>query len=109
MGHKFFNIKRLSAWAQILAIMAALLLGIPGWVLAKRGGDQIRSTVYGVVEARPETLVGRWVIGGRVFMADGTTEFDQSEGPLRVGTCAKVHLRDGFVHEIDSEPMRNCP
>lgn len=109
MARKLANIKRLSAWAQILAIMAALLLGSPIWVLAKRGGDQIRSTVYGVVEARPETLVGRWVIGGRVFMADGATEFDQSEGPLPVGACAKVHLRDGFVHEIDSEPMRNCP
>lgn len=109
MGRKLAAIKHLSAWAQMAAIMAALLLGIPGWVLAKRGGDQIRSTVYGVVEARPETLVGRWVIGGRVFIADGATEFDQSEGPLRVGTCAKVHLRDGFVHEIDSEPMRNCP
>ena len=101
--------KRINARAQVLAMMAVLLFGFPGWSLAKRGGDEVRSTFYGVIEARPENPVGKWVIGGQVFMADGATEFDQVEGPLQVGTCAKVRIRNGLVHEIDSEPMRNCP
>jgi hypothetical protein len=58
---------------------------------------------------RPENqLQGAWMIGGRTFTSDAGTEFDQSEGQLTIGSCAKVHLRNGRVHEIDSEPMRNC-
>jgi len=48
------------------------------------------------------------VIGGRTYNADAGIEFDQTEGKLAVGSCAKVHIRGGRVHEIDSEPMRNC-
>jgi hypothetical protein len=53
-------------------------------------------------------MQGDWVIGGRTFTADAGTEFDQADGELKVGGCAKVHLRNGRVHEIDSEPMENC-
>jgi hypothetical protein len=90
--------------------VALMLVVAPDMVVAKRGGDgDNRSEFYGIVQARPENaLQGEWVIGGRTFRADVGTEFNQSEGLLRVGSCAKVHLRDGRVHEIDSEPMRNC-
>ena len=36
------------------------------------------------------------------------TQFDQSGGKFVVGGCAKVYIRNGRVHEIDSEPMRDC-
>ncbi len=96
-------------------IMIALTLTIalplvvaPDMALARRGSDD-RSEFYGIVQVRPENrLQGAWVIGGRTFTADAGTEFDQLEGQLTVGSCAKVHMRDGRVHEIDSEPMRNC-
>jgi hypothetical protein len=93
-----------------LIIMIALSLFIvTDTVLAKGGGDDNRSEFYGIVQERPEKqLQGAWVISGRTFTADTGTEFDQSEGQLTVGSCAKVHVRNGRVHEIDSEPMRNC-
>ena len=79
-------------------------------VLAKGSSDkENRSEFYGIVQMRPEKgSQGTWVIGSRAFTADAGTEFAQSEGQLTVGSCAKVHVRNGRVHEIDSEPMRNC-
>lgn len=95
----------------ILSIMAVLVLVMmAGLAIAKRGGsNENRSEFYGIVQARPQAgLQGEWVIGGRTFNADTGTEFDESEGPLTVGSCAKVDVRNGRVHEIDSEPMRDC-
>jgi len=94
---------------KIIMIALTLTIALPLVVaLARRGGDD-RSEFYGIVQVRPENrLQGAWVIGGRTFTADAGTEFDQLEGQLTVGSCDKVHMRDGRVHEIDSEPMRNC-
>lgn len=91
-------------------VIALLLAAAPNMALAKRGGDtDNRSEYYGIVQARPESgLHGEWVIGGLTFAADARTEFDQSEGKIVVGSCAKVQVRDGRVHEIDSEPMQDC-
>ena len=90
--------------------VALMLAAAPNMALAKRGGDgDKRSAFYGFVQERPEQgRHGDWVIGGRTVATDAGTEFDQSEGPLRVGSCAKVHIRNGRIHEIDSEPIRNC-
>jgi len=103
----------LSFKAMLIALSFTIALPLvvtPRTVLAKRGGDDDnRSEFYGIVQERPErVLQGKWVIGGRTYTADAVTEFDQSEGKLTVGSCAKVHMRNGRVHEIDSEPMRNC-
>ena len=96
----------------LLALAAVVLLSVaaPDMVLAGRGGDDFsRAEFYGIVQARPESgLHGQWIIGGRAVATGVGTEFDQTEGELAVGGCAKVHMRDGRVHEIDSEPMRNC-
>jgi hypothetical protein len=95
----------------MLALAVALIPVVaPDMAMARRGGDDgNRSEFYGIVEERPEnSLRGTWIIGGRAFTADAGTEFDQSEGPLTVGSCAKVEVRNGRVHEIDSEPMRDC-
>jgi hypothetical protein len=94
-----------------LAFTIAILLTVAtNLAQAKRGGDdRNRSEFYGIVQERPANgLHGEWVIGGEIFVTDARTEFDQHEGDLAVGSCAKVHLRNDRVHEIDSEPMRDC-
>lgn len=71
--------------------------------------DERREEFRGIVTKRPaSTLAGEWVIGGRVVQAGTSTEFDQTEGPLDLGSCAKVKFRNGRVHEIDSEPLHDC-
>lgn len=74
----------------------------------RRGDGGARARFHGWVEKMPEGLHGAWVIGGRQVTTNPRTEFDQVEGPLRIGGCAKVELRGGAVHEIDSEPDHNC-
>ena len=95
----------------VLAIAVALpLILAPDSALARRGGrggDGDR--FYGIVQSMPAGgLQGEWVIGGRKITTDPSTEFDQVEGPLTVGGCAKVDFRNGRVHEIDSEPPHDC-
>jgi len=91
-------------------MFALLIIAGPDQAQARRGGiDDNRSEFYGVVQSLPEKgLRGVWVIAGRSVKADAGTEFDQVEGKLVVGRCVKVHIRNGRVHEIDSEPLRNC-
>lgn len=95
---------------RILILLAGLLLALTtDMALAKRGGDASRSEFYGIVQVVPENgRQGEWVIGGHTFVADSGTEFDESEGPLELGSCAKVHIRKDRIHEIDSEPMTDC-
>ncbi len=96
---------------SVLLIATGVSLAVaPDRALAKRsGGDGNRSEFYGIVQERPQKeLRGQWVIGGRRYMPDSETEFDETQGPLRVGTCAKVQMRNDRVHEIDSEPMQDC-
>ena len=97
--------------AGMLLAAVTLLLLMAAAAPAKSGSDKAQRTeFYGLVQALPEnSRIGEWLIGGRTVVADAQTEFDQSEGQLKVGACAKVHLRDGRVHEIDSEPLSNCP
>lgn len=106
---------RHSRIVKILLLSCSLFLALPLIVgpdqaQARRGGtEDNRSEFYGVVQSLPEKgLRGVWVIAGRTIKADASTEFDQVEGKLAVGRCVKVHVRNGRVHEIDSEPMRNC-
>jgi hypothetical protein len=87
-----------------LAIALAVLL-VPALAVAKRG-DRDRFT--GRITAVPEGRVGAWVIGGQTFQSDRSTDLDEADGPLVVGACAKVDLRGGRVHEIDSEHSSHC-
>ena len=103
--------KNCKAILSAVLFMIVLPLVIPLDIAQARRGrdDDIRTEFHGIVQSRPKQgLAGVWVIGGRTFQADTGTEFDQREGTLTVGSCAKVHIRNGRVHEIDSEPMENC-
>jgi len=94
---------RRAAW---LVCGCALLMAAA--VQAKDGGEQERIRFYGVVQTIPEGRLGAWLIGGRQVFVGPQTEFDELDGPLLVGGCAKVEIRDGVVHEIDSEPPHDC-
>lgn len=95
--------------AIAMSIAASLfLLGGTTPIEALAKDDENRFRFYGLIEQRPEALHGTWNIGGRVLLTDPRTEFDQEEGPLQVGGCAKVDIRNGRVHEIDSESPSNC-
>jgi hypothetical protein len=97
------------AMKALIFTLALLLAGAPVMAQAERGGDKdSRSEFYGIVQARPESTQGEWVIGGRTFTADAGTEIDESEGNLVLGSCAKIKIRNGRVHEIESESMHHC-
>jgi hypothetical protein len=97
---------KLVVGATTLALLLPLTLG-PDVALAK-GSKPNRERFYGIIQSKPAGLQGTWQIGGRTVTTSRGTEFDQLEGALVVGACAKVDIRNGKVHEIDSEPMRNC-
>lgn len=97
---------------KIITVVAMLSLLLPTLmttdVAYAKGGNKNRERFYGIIQSKPAGLQGTWVIGGRTVTTVRGTEFDQLQGPLVVGACAKVDIRNGRVHEIDSEPMRNC-
>lgn len=94
------------AWLQCSLVVSAIFLAQV--VSAKDEEKRDRIRFYGVVETMPQDFHGNWVIGGNVVTTGPRTQFDQQEGPLRVGGCAKVDIRAGLVHEIDSEPAWSC-
>ncbi len=92
---------------MVAALMTMTLATAPGLLEAK-GGSSNRVIWRGIVQAKPAGLIGSWTVGGRSFLTTRNTEFDQVDGILKVGACAKVDVRDGSVHEVDSEPLRDC-
>ena len=97
---------------KIVTVVAMLSLLLPTVmttdVAHAKGDNKNRERFYGIIQSKPAGMQGTWVIGGRTITTVRGTEFDQLQGPLKVGACAKVDICNGQVHEIDSEPMRNC-
>lgn len=97
---------------KIMTLVAMLSIVMPLFmapdVAFAKGGNANRERFYGIVQVKPAQLQGTWMIGGRTVTTVRGTQFNQVSGPLGVGACAKVDIRNGKVHEIDSEPMRNC-
>ena len=72
-----------------------------------------RSKLVGIVGAMPATgLEGDWEIGGRIFVADGDTVFNQEDGQLALAVCAEVRFvsSDGTqtAQRISYEEMEKC-
>jgi hypothetical protein len=111
MSLDFNRTRSLKATTVLVALVfTSSLFLFADVTLAKRGGSDDRARFYGIVQSMPlQGLHGDWVIGGRSITTGPHTQFDQSEGPLVVGGCAKVDFRNGRLHEIDSEPLRDCP
>jgi len=97
-------------WIVFLLVLWAMTAAPAGTVEASGDKNERadRQRYVGRVEAIPEGLHGTWIIGGLEVTTGPRTEFDQSQGPLAVGGCAKVDIREGVVHEIDSEPDSDC-
>lgn len=100
-------------------VVAVLLVAAPDMVVAKSGDEShasgrpkifyaIEWNYYGLIVSRPDTLQGDWVIGDRTFYPNAKTKFDQSEGALTVGSCAKVQVRNDRVRKIERRPQDNC-
>ena len=88
-----------------------LMLCLIGVVVgALQAGDE--ESHRGLVENRPDGLVGTWVIGGLTFEADSNTQFNEEDGPLEVGTCADVDYvvtdTANLALEIDSKALVEC-
>jgi hypothetical protein len=104
-------VKKLSRINLVIATSVALALPfVINSAFAKDGGNLPR--VKGIVSSRPAGNIGTWVVGGQRFVANRSTQFDTVEGPLRVGSCAKVqYVVSGttkVAQEIDSEPITDC-
>ena len=92
-------------------LLAATVLTVALWIPSAfaKDGDEPRTEFKGIVTEKPHgTLTGVWVIDGRQIRTGPDTQFDQAEGPLVVGACVKVKIRNGRIHEIDSEPPHSC-
>ncbi|MCB5190841.1 DUF5666 domain-containing protein [Methylobacillus arboreus] len=63
---------------------------------------------YGVIESRPQTDVGTWVVSGRQLNVTKDTELEQKHGPLVVGACVEVEIEDGLVEEIETKKKEKC-
>lgn len=96
----------------IIASSTLLLTSLAPVTQAKNGGDARkgdRVVFQGIVQSKPiGGLHGTWRIAGKTVRTHVGTQFDQLDGSLQVGVCAKVKLRNGKVHEIDSEPAHDC-
>ncbi|HPQ40650.1 MAG TPA: hypothetical protein PLV45_09780 [bacterium] len=104
------NDKRSKELYSVLLLMLFITLGMLMYpAFTQAGDDDDRWEYKGIIHSRPaDGLEGEWTIGNRTFTTDSQTEFDQTEGNLKIGGCAKVSIRNGRVHEIDSEPMHDC-
>jgi len=76
------------------------------------GDDDDLPRLRGLVEQMPtDGRIGDWVIGGQTVVATAQTEFDETEGALAVGVCAKVEFvapGSNVARAIDSEPAGDC-
>ncbi len=107
---KIHTFKWIVGGLVLMLVGLAMWLQAPGAAFAESGPDPLIHR--GLVTSRPTGNTGTWVVGGRSFVADGTTEFDVTEGALNVGACAKVrYVSSGGMDvaaEIDSEPAQDC-
>ncbi len=104
--------------SRLAALMLALVILAVGALVAMRpavarasGGDDPRFS--GLVTSKPSGgNVGNWVLGNRIFVANGSTEFNFQSGPLDVGVCAKAKYasanRVDTTIEIESQPATDC-
>lgn len=48
------------------------------------------SDVYGVVDQRPDTKAGTWMVGGKEVVVSDKVRLDEKHGPAKVGACVKL-------------------
>lgn len=63
---------------------------------------------YGVIEQRPQTNLGIWVIAGQQIEVTKKTELESEHGPLAVGACVEVEHEKNVAEEIESVKPEKC-
>jgi hypothetical protein len=90
---------RTSSWFKALLVASCLL----GSSLALADEE-----FYGVIEQRPQTNLGMWVIAGQQIEVTKKTELESDHGPLAVGACVEVEHDKNVATEIESEKPEKC-
>ena len=62
----------------------------------------------GILDHRPESKDGMWVIAGKSFSVTDEVELDEDHGPITVGACVELEMEEGDVKEIESTEMEKC-
>ena len=97
--------KKMFIWRMIrVSVGVAALLAFTGAAIAIGNPDGF----YGFIKSRPEGKVGTWVVGGRSIEVTNETRLDDDHARLDVGACVEVHISEGKVKEVESEPDRKC-
>ena len=63
---------------------------------------------YGIIEQRPQTNLGMWVIAGQQIEVTKKTELESEHGPLAVGACVEVEHKKNVAEEIESVKPEKC-
>ena len=87
------------------AIKPVLLVLISG-VFVSCSDNEVE--YYGVLDHRPESKDGMWVIDGKSFSVTAEVDLDEDHGPIKVGTCVELEMEEGDVKEIESTEMEKC-
>jgi hypothetical protein len=83
---------------KALLVLAASLLLPLSWHWQTARADDLKWR--GVVESMPmDGFEGEWEVSGRTFIANGSTQIKQENGPLQVGACAEVEYM--AAEEVD--------
>ena len=68
--------------------------------------DEVEIT--GIVELRPVTAQGTWIIDGVKYRVPKKVELDDEKGPLGIGACVEIELDGGVVTEIETKDPDAC-
>lgn len=90
---------RTSSWFKSLSAIALVL----GSSVALADEE-----FYGIIEQRPQTNLGMWVIAGQQIEVTKKTELESEHGPLAVGACVEVEHEKNVAEEIESVKPEKC-
>ena len=62
----------------------------------------------GILDHRPESKDGMWVIDGKSFSVTENVELDEDDGPITIGSCVGLEMEDGDVKEIETMKPEEC-
>ncbi len=89
---------------KIAAVTFVCALVVQSLAQAALASDELK----GIIQSRPEGKVGTWVVAGATLQVTEETKLTEKEGPLVVGGCAEVDIKNGVVKEIESETLSDC-
>ncbi len=85
---------------HVLGIL--LIMGL----LAGCSDDEVEIT--GIIELRPVSAQGTWIIDGVKYRVPKKVELDDEKGPLGIGACVEIELEGGVVKEIETKDPDEC-